>query len=205
VTTERLSAQPGEPPDGSDPAWLADAKRVDAAVYAAITGISTPALDPTIRKVSNAANYSRGWFAVAGLLALVGGRAGRRAAVRGLLAIGVTSPTVNFAAKRLGRRPRPELPDDLVVARQVRMPTSASFPSGHAASAFAFSTAVGSGLPIAAVPLHAAAGVVAYSRVHTGVHYPGDVVVGSILGTVLAQLTTHVLDLYARSRARPSP
>jgi undecaprenyl-diphosphatase len=30
--------------------------------------------------------------------------------------------------------------------------------------------------------------------VHTGVHYPGDVVVGSILGTVIAQLTTHALD-----------
>jgi membrane-associated phospholipid phosphatase len=197
VTTDR----PSDLPDGTDPAWLADAKRVDAAVYAAVSGISTPALDPTIRTVSNAANYSRGWFAIAGVLALVGGRPGRRAALRGLLAIGVTSPTVNFAAKRLSRRPRPVLPADVVVARQVRMPTSASFPSGHAASAFAFATAVGSGLPIVAVPLHAAAGVVAYSRVHTGVHYPGDVVVGSMLGTVLAQLTTHGLDLYARSRA----
>lgn len=197
MTTDR----PSDLPDGADPAWLADAKRVDAAVYAAVSGISTPALDPTMRTVSDAANYSRGWFAIAGVLALVGGRPGRRAALRGLLAIGVTSPTVNFAAKRLSRRPRPVLPADVVVARQVRMPTSASFPSGHAASAFAFATAVGSGLPIVAVPLHAAAGVVAYSRVHTGVHYPGDVVVGSMLGTVLAQLTTHALDLYARSRA----
>lgn len=197
MTTDR----PSDLPDDADPAWLADAKRVDAAVYAAVSGISTPALDSTIRTVSNAANYSRGWFAIAGVLALVGGRPGRRAALRGLLAIGVTSPTVNFVAKRLSRRPRPVLPADLVVARQVRMPTSASFPSGHAASAFAFATAVGSGLPIVAVPLHAAAGVVAYSRVHTGVHYPGDVVVGSMLGTVLAQLTTHALDLYARSRA----
>ncbi len=80
------------------------------------------------------------------------------------------------------------------------MPTSLSFPSGHSAVAFAFSTGVGSGLPVVAVPLHAAAGMVAYSRVHTGVHYPGDVVVGSILGTVLAQLTTQTLDRYRRGR-----
>lgn len=204
MRTERLSAPPDESPDGSEPAWLAEARQVDSAVYAAITGISTPALDPMIRSVSNAANYSRVWFAVAAALSLAGGRAGRRAAVRGLLAIGVTSPTVNFVAKRLGRRRRPELPDGMVLSRQVRMPTSASFPSGHAASAFAFSTAVGSSLPVVAVPLHATAGVVAYSRVHTGVHYPGDVVVGSILGTVLAQLTTRALDGYARSRAARS-
>ena len=30
--------------------------------------------------------------------------------------------------------------------------------------------------------------MVAYSRVHTGVHYPGDVVVGSVLGAGLAQV-----------------
>ena len=45
VTTDR----PSDLPDRADPAWLADAKRVDAAVYAAISGISTPALDPTMR------------------------------------------------------------------------------------------------------------------------------------------------------------
>ena len=205
MTTRQDSSPAAGSPDGPEPAWLADAKRVDSAVYAAITATSTPALDPTMRKVSNAANYSRGWFAVAALLALVGGRAGRRAALRGVVSIGVTSPIINLAAKRLSRRPRPELPDELVVARQVRMPTSHSFPSGHAASAFAFSTAVGSGWPLVAVPLHGAAAVVAYSRVHTGVHYPGDVVVGSVLGTVLAQLTTHALDVYARSRVVRSP
>jgi membrane-associated phospholipid phosphatase len=36
--------------------------------------------------------------------------------------------------------------------------------------------------------------VVAYSRVHAGVHYPADVVSGALAGTVLAQLTTHALD-----------
>ena len=34
----------------------------------------------------------------------------------------------------------------------------------------------------AAVPLRLLAGAVAYSRVHVGVHYPGDVVIGSIIG-----------------------
>jgi len=80
------------------------------------------------------------------------------------------------------------------------MPTSLSFPSGHSAAAFAFATGVGNKLPVVAVPLHAAAGVIAYSRVHTGVHHPSDVVVGSVLGTVLAQLTTRGLDHYSKGR-----
>jgi len=80
------------------------------------------------------------------------------------------------------------------------MPTSLSFPSGHSASAFAFATGVGHRLPVIALPLHVAAGVVAYSRVHTGVHYPGDVVVGSMLGTALAQLTSRAIDHYVGGR-----
>jgi membrane-associated phospholipid phosphatase len=80
------------------------------------------------------------------------------------------------------------------VARHVRMPSSTSFPSGHSAAAFAFATGVGAVLPRAAIPLRGLAALVAYSRVHTGVHYPGDVVAGALIGTTLAQLTTHALD-----------
>ena len=77
--------------------------------------------------------------------------------------------------------------------RHVPMPRSRSLPSGHSAAAFAFATGVGSVLPREAVGLRALAALVAYSRVHTGVHYPGDVIVGSLLGGALAQATTHAL------------
>jgi membrane-associated phospholipid phosphatase len=37
--------------------------------------------------------------------------------------------------------------------------------------------------------------LIAYSRVHTGgVHYPADVVVGGLIGTVVGQLTARALD-----------
>jgi len=72
------------------------------------------------------------------------------------------------------------------------MPTSTSFPSGHSASAFAFATAVGHEVPVLAVPLSFLAGVVAYSRVHTGVHYPGDVVIGSLIGGAAGTIVSAV-------------
>jgi len=166
--------------------WLAEAERADLAVYAAVARSDIPALDRAMRHVSHAANYSRIWLGVAGLLAL-GGDRGRRAAFDGLTSIAVTPVVVKAALKPLGRRRRPERGP--VVARHVRMPRSRSFPSGHAASAFAFATGVTATQPQLKVPLRALATVVAYSRVHTGVHFPGDVLVGSLLGVALAQVT----------------
>lgn len=185
---------------GAEPDWLADARNIDQAVYSAIARTPTPTLDHKMSALSDAANYSRLWIAAAAGLALVGGRSGRRAAVQGLTSVAVTSAIVNLVVKRVGRRQRPDRAgEEVPVGRHVPMPASLSFPSGHSAAAFAFATGVGNHLPVAAVPLHAAAGVVAYSRVHTGVHHPSDVVVGSVLGTILAQLTTRALDhLYDR-------
>jgi membrane-associated phospholipid phosphatase len=125
-----------------------------------------------VRRLSTAADHSRLWLAIAVMIALVGGRRGRRAALEGVVSIGVTSATVNLGAKSLHRRHRPPRAVALPPARQVPMPASTSFPSGHAASAFAFAYAVGRHLPGLAVPVRLLAAGVAYSRVHTGVHYP---------------------------------
>ena len=70
------------------------------------------------------------------------------------------------------------------------MPSSTSFPSGHSASAFAFASAAGTAAPVLSPPLHLLAALVAYSRVHTGVHYPGDVVVGSLIGMMSGQVVS---------------
>jgi undecaprenyl-diphosphatase len=175
--------------------WLDDAERVDVAVYAAIAQTPTPTLDRAMSRLSEAANYSRLWIASAAVLAAVGGDAGRRAAAGGLASVAVTSPVVNLLAKPLARRRRPDrVAQEVPIARQVRMPGSSSLPSGHSAAAFAFATGVGRTMPHAAVPLRALAALVAYSRVHTGVHYPGDVTVGSLIGSSLAQATTRALE-----------
>ena len=81
------------------------------------------------------------------------------------------------------------------------MPGSAWFPSGHAASAFAFAYAVGRHLPGLGLPIRLLAGGVAYSRIHTGVHYPGDVVIGSVLGAATAAMVA-ADPTASRSRSR---
>jgi membrane-associated phospholipid phosphatase len=47
--------------------------------------------------------------------------------------------------------------------------------------------------PGAAIPLRALAVSVAYSRVHTGVHYPADVIAGALVGVTLAELVSRAL------------
>ena len=172
--------------------WLGQAERADAAIYAAVARTDNPKLDRAMYLVSDAANYSRLWIAAAGLLAAAGGRNGRRAAVHGVASIAVTATVVNAAVKPLARRRRPDRGP--LLPRHVQMPRSRSFPSGHAASAFAFATGVAAIQPQAAGALRALAALVAYSRVHTGVHYPGDVVFGSLLGISVAQLTTRAVE-----------
>jgi membrane-associated phospholipid phosphatase len=96
----------------------------------------------------------------------------------------MASATVNIGIKPVAPRRRP-LRDEVALAqdRWVRMPLSPSFPSGHAASAFAFATAVGQRIPWLWLPLRGLALLVGYSRIHTGVHYAGDVVAGAVVGS----------------------
>jgi membrane-associated phospholipid phosphatase len=175
---------------------------VDRAVYAAVASASTPVLDVPVRRLSNAANNSRLWLGIAAGLAIAGGRRGRRAALTGTVAIGVTSALVNLGVKSLYARQRPDragagVPDQ----RQVPMPSSSSFPSGHSAAGFAFASAVGRELPWLGSGLRFAAAAVAYSRVHTGVHYPGDTVVGSLIGAGTGQAVAGVMDRRRRKTA----
>ena len=174
---------------------LRDLGAVDLAVYSAVADTPTPSLDEPLRRLSNAANNSGLWFAIAAGLALAGGSAGRRAALRGTLAIGATSALVNLAVKSIWARQRPDRAGAGVpVWRNVRMPTSTSFPSGHAASGFAFAAAIGRDQPWLGLALRFLAAAVGYSRVHTGVHYPGDVVVGSLIGESTGQAVAGLAD-----------
>ena len=112
-----------------------------------------------------------------------------RAAGAGLVAFAVDSAVVNIGLKLAARRSRPDRDSACVpTVRRVPMPASTSFPSGHTASGFAFANAVSHTLPATAGPLGMLASAVGYSRIHTGVHYPGDVVIGAVIGTAVGEV-----------------
>jgi membrane-associated phospholipid phosphatase len=190
LLAERLAAKPG-PARGSLVRALSRLGRIDRACYGAVARLPPSQLDVPLRRLAKFADFSKPWFVAASILAVTGGARGRHAAITGIAAIGVTSFAVNQPMKLVSARTRPDrdragVPQE----RWVSMPDSTSFPSGHSASAAAFATAVGDVIPAASIPLRAAASLVGFTRVYTGVHYPSDVVVGATAGALLGRLTS---------------
>jgi membrane-associated phospholipid phosphatase len=175
--------------------WLAELDRVDRSVYEAVARTETPRLDRAMQGLSRAADYSKLSLAASAILAIAGGPNGRRAATRGMASVAVTATVVNAVIKPLVWRSRPDRAGAAVpAARHVGMPLSRSFPSGHTAAAFAFAAGAGGAARWAGPPLTVLAAAVGYSRLHTGVHYPLDVVAGALCGVTFAELTGAWLD-----------
>jgi undecaprenyl-diphosphatase len=169
---------------------LRKASKLDAELVRRIGALRSTPADEAFRRLGRAADHSKLWFAVAAVLVSRKG-ATRRAGLRGLAAIGGASFAASFVGKRLFPRRRPAAELLPVLRRMTRRPMSSSFPSGHAASAFAFASAVAMehrGVAAGAIPLAAAVG---YSRVHTGVHWPTDVMAGAAIGVGAAYATRH--------------
>lgn len=171
---------------------------LDQRLLAAAARTGSPRADRALTAVSTAADSGRLWLAVAAVLTATGRRRPRTAAASGLLGLGVASTLVNGPLKFVWRRDRP--PASVLGARGplLPLPLTYSFPSGHSASAAAFATGVSLSLPAAAPAVVPLAGAVAYSRAHTGVHYPSDVLVGSVLGAGAGVVAARVV---ARARA----
>ena len=162
-------------------------------------------VDTGLKALTTSANHSLLWFTVAALLF---GRKGpaRRAAMRGVLAISGASFTANILGKPVMPRRRPAY-EDVPVERRLahaERPGSSSFPSGHAASAAAFATAVTMESPAVGMVVAPTAAAVAYSRVHTGVHWPSDVAAGMLLGTGVALVTRRWWPLRVEEAAESS-
>ncbi len=161
------------------------ARHWDARLHSLVGGLPTTPADPWLRRLTTAADHGRVWMAAGALLALRRG-ALRRGAVRGLGSMAVSSGVVNTALKPVFGRRRPDLGAH-PVHRLLHQPlTTRSFPSGHSSSAGAFVTGVALECPAAGAALAPLALAVGYSRVHVGVHYPGDVVAGLAVGAAVA-------------------
>lgn len=152
---------------------------------------------------STAARGSVLWLVIAAGLAVRAG-VSRRAAVRGVTAVAVASVASHLLGWLLPYRPRPRAGH--LPARQAlpERPDSSSFPSAHATSAAAFTTALGLEKPVLGVVVAPVAVVVAYSRVRTRVHWPTDVLAGVVLGGIVATLTRRLPLVFSSGSGRRS-
>jgi undecaprenyl-diphosphatase len=140
--------------------------------------------------------YNGGWAWIIGVALFWPFRRTRPEATRVLKGISVpiwvAALIVEGPIKKYFRRRRPFI--DVVRAIVVgKKPGNWSFPSGHAAAAFGGAWVMHRCLPKGSAIWYALAGLVAFSRVYLGAHYPGDVLSGSVLGTIAAEGTRRLM------------
>jgi undecaprenyl-diphosphatase len=145
------------------------------------------------------------WWVKWPLIAAAGGccdAAKRRLLPTAMLAAAAAAAVaegLTVVLKHATERARPPLADPAIEA-MVSLPASTSFPSGHAATAFAAATAVGMLHPRLRAPLLVTAGMVALSRVYLGVHFWSDVLVGSLLGVAIGLVVARFFQPGPRER-----
>lgn len=100
----------------------------------------------------------------------------------------------NEIIKNLVKRPRPFVTfTDLQII--IPTPSQYSFPSGHTSSSFAAAAVFYRHLPKKlGIPSVVLAGLIGFSRLYVGVHYPTDVIAGVVMGIFLSYLAEFLVN-----------
>lgn len=170
--------------------------QLDAAVRTWVVLHRAGALTGPLYGLTVAGRFGAIWIAI-----VLGLRLARRLswkmAGRVILAIAIPMVISDYVLKPVIDRPRPFriMPAPPVIGSR---PHDPSFPSGHATSSFAAATALTAVEPQLGVVWWMLAAGIAYSRIYIGVHYPLDVLAGTVLGALGAWL------IMRGATARPS-
>jgi undecaprenyl-diphosphatase len=167
---------------------------VDARLYLAINHLPhTPLTNWLMYFVTTIMNGGFGWLLGLMLAALIDRKRGRQALLQIVPPLWLATMTVEYPIKYYFRRRRPFV--DVIQAIAVgKKPGTFSFPSGHSAAAFAGAWLLRRHYPRLTPLWYAIAGLVGFSRVYLGAHYPGDVLSGALSGTVIAEAARWVID-----------
>jgi undecaprenyl-diphosphatase len=174
-------------------ALLGPLQALDDGVQAAVQRLRSPALERPVRTLTDIGRPVVVFGALL-LIAAFDATAGPATARFALAALVPTNLAVEGLKRAVGR-PRPD---------GDRKRSNSSFPSSHAANAFALAFVLARRYRRAAAPLALFAAGVGFSRMYVNRHYLSDVVAGAAIGTLCAWWASRWLVARA-ARMRPPP
>lgn len=122
-------------------------------------------------------------FVVMGWVFWIGGARGRSAVLVAIVAA-VLTRGLNEVIGRIRHRDRPFVQEGFQPLIDHR--PSFSFPSNHSACGFALAVSVWFGAPLYGCVMAILAALMGFARLYAGVHYPGDILAGALIGSAVA-------------------
>lgn len=168
-------------------------------IYWIETHLRVGFLTPIMQAITVLGNGGAFWIVLTVLLLLF--KKTRRAGVCCALALILDLLVVNIAIKPLVARMRPyQVLEQITVL--TNLPGDHSFPSGHSAASFAAAWALfRSGRKKWGAWALVLACLIALSRLYVGVHYPTDVLGGTIIGFIVAEAAVRILPVLTKKHA----
>lgn len=166
--------------------WL---KNIDTGVFFFINnGLQNPIFDFIMPLITNKQNWYPFFLVIIIGLLWKGGKKGRITILLLIPLILLSDQTATSILKPLFHRVRPcQLYESLgTVNMLIGNKTSPSFPSNHASNSFAVAALFSLFYPKYKWIYLSLAGLVGFSRIYVGVHFPFDVLAGALLGTFCA-------------------
>ena len=152
----------------------------------------TPFLDGLMLFFSKIGNGAMVWFALGLWLAFSAKKKNFKSVIAFLwplfLAMVLSVLLVNLTLKPLIGRMRP----NFIIPQTVLLGSihyDFSFPSGHAASSFAAAYVLSQKKRVWRFGIYLLAGLISFSRIYIGVHYPSDVLAGMVLGVMIGKFS----------------
>ncbi len=159
---------------------------------------SSRAADKLFYAASEVGDFGMLWMLIAAIPALSGKPTAGRQLYRLTGTLAFESLIVNQGLKRLFKRDRPNWQQ--ARPRDVRKPSTSSFPSGHSTSAMTAAVLLSETRILPKPIVLTLAGVVAASRVHVKIHHPSDVIGGLTVGALIGWAIRRVYPVRASAR-----